>query len=129
MNIDGTNSKLISEPGKNIEEPQFILKGEKIAYIQEGELFIMNNDGLTRKKISKNCKVNKDIEGFLMNENLTKLIIIKSVKMEGLQVKKGNDVYPDCDKATNCYISEDLCYTHWDSLKDKIKRLFIYNIK
>jgi hypothetical protein len=29
MNADGTESKLISEPKKNLDEPQFILKGEK----------------------------------------------------------------------------------------------------
>ena len=55
--------------------------------------------------------------------------IVKLVKVEGLPVKKGNDAYPDCDKATNCYIADDLCYTHWDSLKNEIKRPFIYDIK
>ena len=129
MNVDGTEPKLISEPDQSVEEPQFILKGEKIAYIQKGELYIMNNDGTSKKKISENCKINSNIEGFLFDENLTKLIIIKLVKLEGLQVKKGNDVYPDCDKATNCYIADDLCYTHWDSLKNEIKRPFIYDIK
>jgi len=129
MNTDGTELKLISEPKKNIDSPQFILKGEKIAYIQNGEIYIMNNDGTGKKKISENSKINTDIEGMLLDENLTKLIIIKLIKVEGLQVKRGNDAYPDCDKATNCYIADDLCYTHWDSLKDKIKRPFIYNIK
>ena len=129
MNIDGTELKLISEPKINIEEPQFILQGKKIVYIQNNEIYIMNIDGTSKKKISENNKINNDIEGFLFDENLTKIIIIKLIKVPGLQVKKGNDAYPDCDKATNCYIADDLCYTHWDSLKDKIKRPFIYNIK
>ena len=129
MNVDGTELKIISEPGKNIEEPQFILKGEKIAYIQEGKIYIMNADGSHKNKISENNKINSNIEGFLFDENLTKLLIIKSVQLEGLNVIKGNVAYPDCDKATDCYIADDLCYTHWDSLKDKIKRPFIYNVK
>jgi Tol biopolymer transport system component len=129
MNIDGTELKLISEPKINIEEPQFILQGKKIVYIQNNGIYIMNIDGTSKKKISENNKINNDIEGFLFDENLTKIIIIKLIKVPGLQVKKGNDAYPDCDKATNCYIADDLCYTHWDSLKDKIKRPFIYNIK
>ena len=86
----------------------------------------MNIDGTDKKKISSDIKINLDVESFLFNENLTKLLIIKLVK---LHVKKGNDVYPDCDKASNCYIADDLCYTHCDSLKDKIKRPFIYNVK
>ena len=57
----------------------------------------MNIDGTSKKKISENCKINSDIEGFLFDENLTKLIIVKLVKVEGLQVKKGNDAYPDCE--------------------------------
>ena len=129
MNVDGTEVKLISEPGKNIYEPQFILKGEKIAFIQNEAIYIMNNDGSQKKKISENIKINSNVDEFLFDENLTKLLIIKLVQLEGLNVIKGNVAYPDCDKATNCYIAEDLCYTHWDSLKDKIKRPFIYNIK
>ena len=129
MNVDGTEVKLISEPGKNIYEPQFILRGEKIAFIQNEAIYIMNNDGSQKKKISENIKINSNVDEFLFDENLTKLLIIKLVQLEGLNVIKGNVAYPDCDKATNCYIADDLCYTHWDSLKDKIKRPFIYNIK
>ena len=44
----------------------------------------MNIDGTSKKKISENCKINSDVEGFLFNENFTKLIIVKSVKVEGL---------------------------------------------
>ena len=129
MNTDGTETKLISEPGQSVAEPSFILNGEKIAYIQKGELYIMNIDGSSKKKISQNSKINSDIEGFLFDEKLTKLILVKLVKVEGLPVKKGNDAYPDCDKATNCYIADDLCYNHWNSLQNQIQRPFIYNIK
>ena len=129
MNADGSDPKLISEKGQNIAEPTFILNGEKIAYIEKGELYIMNIDGSSKKKISKDCKINSDVEGFLFSENLTKLILVKMVKVDGLQVKKGNEAYPDCDKATNCYIANDLCYTHWNSLQNQVQRPFIYDIK
>ena len=128
MNADGTETKLISEEGQAIAEPAFILDGERIAYIQKGELYIMNIDGSSKKKISQDSNVNKDIEGFLFSENLSKLILVKSVKVEGLLVKKGNDAYPDCDKATNCYIADDLGYTHWNALQNQIQRPFIYNV-
>ena len=36
----------------------------------------MNIDGTSKKKISENNKINNDIEGFLFDENLTKIIII-----------------------------------------------------
>ena len=98
MNIDGSELKLISDSSKNIEEPQFILKGKKIAFIMEGEIFIMNNDGSQKKKISENIKINSNIEGFIFNENLTKLLIIKLVQLRGLNVVKGNVAYPDCDR-------------------------------
>ena len=52
MNADGTDVKLISEKDQAIAEPDFILNGEKIAYIQKGELYIMNLDGSSKKKIS-----------------------------------------------------------------------------
>ena len=99
MNVDGTEVKLISEPGKNIYEPQFILKGEKIAFIQNEAIYIMNNDGSQKKKISENIKINSNVDEFLFDENLTKLLIIKLVQLEGLNVIKGNVAYPDCDKA------------------------------
>ena len=129
MNADGTENKLISDPQDSITEPTFILNGEKIAYIKKGELYMMNLDGTSKKKISNECKINSDLEGFLFNENLTKLILVKSVKVEGLQVKKGNDAYQDCDKVTNCYIADDLCYTHWNTLQNQVQRPFIYDVK
>ena len=129
MNSDGTDAKLISSPGESISGPTFILKGEKIAYIQKGELYFMNIDGTNKKKIlCENNAINSNINGFLFSENMEKLILVKSVKLENLQVKLGNDVYKDCDKATQCYIADDLCYTHWNSLQNQIPRPFIYNI-
>ena len=50
MNSDGTDVKLISTPGEPVEEPAFILKGEKIVYISKGELYFMNTDGTNKKK-------------------------------------------------------------------------------
>ena len=129
MDANGTNEKKISEPGDNIAEPTFILKGEKIAYINKGELYMMNIDGTSKTKISKDSKINSDVEGFLFDENLTKLVLVKSVTVEGLQVKKGNEAYSDCDKATECYIADDLCYTHWNTVQNKVNRPFIYEVK
>ena len=130
MNSDGSKTKLISTPGESIAEPAFILKGEKIVYILNGELYFMNLDGTNKKKILCDKKeINSNVEGFLFSENLDKLILVKLVKLENLQVKMGNDVYKDCDKATNCYIADDLCYTHWNAIQNQIQRPFIYNVK
>ena len=130
MNSDGTDIKLISTPGESVAEPNFILKGEKVVYISKGELYFMNIDGTNKKKVfCEKKEINSDVEGFLFSENLDKLILVKMVKLDKLQVKTGNDVYKDCDKATECYIADDLCYTHWNTLQDKIQRPFIYNIK
>ena len=130
MNSDGSETKLISTPGESIAEPAFILKGEKIVYILNGELYFMNLDGTNKKKILCDKKeINSNVEGFLFSENLDKLILVKLVKLENLQVKMGNDVYKDCDKATNCYIADDLCYTHWNAIQNQIQRPFIYNVK
>ena len=121
MNSDGSETKLISTPGESIAEPAFILKGEKIVYILNGELYFMNLDGTNKKKILCDKKeINSNVEGFLFSENLDKLILVKLVKLENLQVKMGNDVYKDCDKATNCYIADDLCYTHWNAIQNQI---------
>ena len=129
MNSDGTDVKLISPKEESVSGPTFILKGEKIAYIKKGELYFMNIDGTNKKKIiCEKKEINSDVEGFLFSENLDKLIIVKSVKLENLQVKQGNDVYKDCNKATECYIADDLCYTHWNSLQDEVPRPFIYNV-
>ena len=125
INIDDKNPKLISE--EEISEPTFIDSGNKIAYLLKSELFIMNTDGSSKTKISS--EINKDINGFLFNENLTKLILIKSIKHPDIIVKKGNDIYPDCDKATNCYIATDLCYTHWNEIQNEIQHPFIYEIE
>ena len=130
MNSDGSEVKLISTPGESISEPSFILKGEKIVYILKGELYFMNIDGTNKKKIiCPKEDINSNVEGFLFSENMEKLILVKSVKLENLHVKTGNDVYKDCDKATECYIADDLCYTHWNTLQNQIPRPFIYEIK
>ena len=130
MNSDGSEVKLISTQDESISEPAFILQGEKIVYILKGELYFMNIDGTHKKKILCDKKeINTDVEGYLFSENLDKLILVKSVKLHNLQVKKGNDLYKDCDKATECYIADDLCYTHWNTIQDAIQRPFIYNIK
>jgi len=130
MNSDGSEVKLISTPGESISEPSFILKGEKIVYILKGELYFMNIDGTNKKKIiCPKEDINSNVEGFLFSESMEKLILVKSVKLENLHVKTGNDVYKDCDKATECYIADDLCYTHWNTLQNQIPRPFIYEIK
>ena len=96
INPDGTDVKLCSSPREQIVGPTFILKGEKIAYILKGELYAMNIDGSNKKKIlcEKNG-INSNISGFLFSENMEKLILVKSVKLDNLQVKTGNDVYKD----------------------------------
>ena len=130
MNPDGSDIKLISSPDESIAEPNFILKGEKIVYLSNGVLYFMNLDGTNKKKIICNeSDINTKIEGFLLNENLDKIILIKLVKLENSHVKIGNDVYKDCDKASQCYIADDLCYTHWKTLQNEIQRPFIYNAK
>ena len=129
MNLDGTDIKLISEPNQQIAQPTFVLGGEKIVYIQGGKLSIMNIDGSGKKTISADSKINSDVEGYLFNKELTKLIIVKNVTVEGLQVKMGKDVYPDCDKTTNCYIADDLGYTHWNAIQNQIQRPFVYDVK
>ena len=129
MNSDGSEVKLISNPIESISEPIFIFRGEKIAYLYNGELYFMNLDGSNKKKIlCKQKEINLNVEGFLFNENSKKLILVKLVKLDSLHVKMGNDIYKDCDKATNCYITDDLCYTHWNTLQNQIQRPFIYNI-
>ena len=130
MNSDGSNINLISSPGESISEPNFILKGEKIVYILKDSLYFMNIDGTNKKKvICDKPDINSNIEGFLFSPNLDKLILIKMVKPENIQVKMGNDVYKDCDKSTNCYIADDLCYTHWNTIQNQIQRPFIYDVK
>ena len=88
MNSDGTDIKLISTPGESVAEPNFILKGEKVVYISKGELYFMNIDGTNKKKVfCEKKEINSDVEGFLFSENLDKLILVKMVKLEKLQVK------------------------------------------
>ena len=65
----------------------------------------MNIDGTNKKKIvcSKN-EINSNVEGFLFSENIDKLILVKSDKLENLHIKAGNDVYKDCDKGTHIFL-------------------------
>ena len=57
MNSDGSETKLISTPGESIAEPAFILKGEKIVYILNGELyafFIVPSIAICLKSVKPN---------------------------------------------------------------------------
>jgi len=88
--------------------------GKKIGFISaEGgslQLWEMNADGTNKKQVSN---IKGGISGFKYSPDMTKILFIKSVKID----KTVNDIYKDLPKA-DARIIDDLMYRHWDNWSD-----------
>ncbi|MEA3505005.1 MAG: S9 family peptidase, partial [Bacteroidota bacterium] len=88
--------------------------GEKIAFISaEGgslQMWEMNTNGTNKKQITN---IEGGITGFKYSPDMTKILFIKSVKVD----KTANDIHKDLPLA-NALIIDDLMYRHWDHWED-----------
>lgn len=122
MDIDGKNATRITHTPKSESSAVWIDSGKRIAFLYPDDnsvpqLWVMNADGSQRKQVTN---VEKGLEGFLFSPDLSKVLMISTVKY----ARQASDIYPDLPKATGRVI-DDLMYKHWDQWVEEIPHPFV----
>ena len=117
MNSDGTQNTQITHTASSENNARWIEGGARIAYLMQGQLWIMNADGTDAKKVSE---IENGINEFSFSPDEKMILFISNVK----SIKKPVDVYPDLPKASGRMIDK-LMYRHWDHFVEEIPHPFI----
>ena len=121
MKFDDRVPHLLTIDEANETGAVFINKGNRLLFLSNrsgsNQLWTMNVDGTDRKQISK---TEKDIEGFLLSPDETKIILIQQVDDYSTIAQKDKDL----PKATGMVIN-DMMYKHWDTFVTSIPHPFL----
>ena len=119
IDIDGKKpAKTITNTPSSENNAVWINNGEKIAFLYQGQVWIMNPDGTNRQQVS-NFK--NGIDGFVISPDGNKIVMISNVKY-GKTLP--TDHYPELDKA-NARIIDDMMYKHWDEWVTEVPHPFV----
>ena len=117
INVDGSDNKQITTTPKGESNARWYDHGTRIAYLYEGQLWLMNEDGSNPVKVSD---IEAGISEFTLSPDQTKILFISNVP----SIKKPTELYPDLPKTTGRY-TNDLMYRHWDQWVEEIPHPFI----
>lgn len=120
MDADGKNSRQLTVSSKNETDPVWIEKGQKIAFITDGQIWTMNPDGSGRKKLTDD---KTGIDGFSFSPDGKHVILIKQIAYH--EIIKENPA--DLPKATGRLVT-DLNYRHWDEYVESIPHPYIAEV-
>lgn len=120
ISTDGKAPNLLTQTAKSETDAAWIDGGSHIAFLSEGQLWMMDADGSNRKQLTKS---NIEIEGFKFSPDGKKVILIKSLPYhESIKVNPS-----DLPKATGRLVT-DLNYRHWDHYVESIPHPFVANV-
>ena len=119
INADGTGNTTLTTGSKSETDPTWY-QG-KIAFLNGGQLWMMNPDGTDRQQISN---TSKDIEGFKFSPDGKKIILLHSIDFHEV-IKKNPD---DLPKASGRLVT-DLMYRHWDHYVESIQHPFVADVE
>lgn len=112
--VSGGEQKNITNTPANESDPAWRPDGKKIGYLSSKsgnmQLWEINPDGTGATQVTDFAD---GISGFIYSPDLSKIVILKSVKLD----KDIHDLFPDLPKA-NARLETDLMYRHWDSWHD-----------
>ncbi len=124
MDIDGSNKKQLTRDNYRQGNPQWIERGEKIAYLTNksgsSQIWTMNADGTNATQLTDE---EGGIDGFTFSPDEKRLLFIKNVSSK----KKLTERYPDLTKASGRIVDE-LMYKHWDHWVEEIPHPFVADI-
>lgn len=119
IDIDGKRpAKSITSTPSSENNAVWIAGGEKIAFIYQGQVWIMNPDGSGRQQVSD---LKNGVDGFVISPDGNKIVMISNVKY-GKTLP--TDHYPELDKA-NARIIDDMMYKHWDQWVTEVPHPFV----
>ncbi|MBQ7221930.1 MAG: S9 family peptidase [Bacteroidales bacterium] len=117
MNFDGSDNHQLLSSAKSISNARWLENGDKIAFLQGGQIHVMNADGTGIVQISN---VENGISEFTLSPDQKKVMYVSDFK----NYIAPTDEQPDLDKATVRTIN-DLMYRHWDHYVENIPHTFV----
>lgn len=117
MDIDGGNARQLTHFPKSASNARWIDGGKAIAYLQGGQMWVMNADGTGSRKVSD---VAEGISEFKLSDDGSQVMYVTSFKV----AQKPADIYPDLAKSTARTI-DGMMYRHWDHFVESIPHTFI----
>lgn len=118
---DGTNPRQLTKSGKSISNARWIDGGEKIMYLQGGQLHVAAYRNGKLGKAEKISDVERGISEFKLSPDENKILFVSTVPSN---VKTPKDIDPALDKA-GAYVTEDLMYRHWDHWVTELPHTYI----
>lgn len=112
MDLDGENVRQLTTGAKSASNGRWFEGGEKIAYLEGGQIVVMNSDGTGRKTVSN---VEGGIGEFKIHPMGDYVLYTTDFKV----AKKPADIYPDLEKSSARTI-EGLMYRHWDHFVETV---------
>jgi len=107
------------EGAKSETDPAWLPDG-RLAFLKEGQIWVMNADGSNRKQLTND---KTGIDGFLFSPDGSKVILVKSLPYNDI-IKKNPD---DLPLATGRLVT-DMNYRHWDHYVETICHPFLAEV-
>ena len=120
MDADGKNNKMLTTSSKSETDAVWTADGQRIAYLCDGQIWMMNADGSGRQQMTDD---KTGIDGFILSPDEKSVILIKQIPYHG--IIKENPA--DLPKATGRLIT-DMNYRHWDEYVETIPHPFLAKV-
>lgn len=120
-NADGSAKTQLTRSGSSISNARWLDGGEKIAYLQGGQIYVAPFSYGKLGKAEKVSDVPGGISEFSLSPDESQVLYVSTVPSE---VKTAKDVDPKLDKAS-AYITEDLNYRHWDHWVTELNHSYV----
>lgn len=121
-NLDGSGKVQLTKSGKSISNARWVEGGKKIAYIQDGQIYLApySPSGKLGKAV-KISAVPAGISEFSLSPDEINVLYVSSVPSN---VTAPKDADPKFGKA-QAYATEDLNYRHWDHWVTELSHSYV----
>ena len=120
QDVNRKNKRQLTMDNKNESDAIWIGGGQRIAFLRDGEIWVMTADGKNRQQLSH---TQGSIEGFAFSPDEKKVVYIKSIPYHGTIRQNPSDL----PKATGLRIT-DMNYRHWDHYVETIAHPFVADV-
>ncbi len=120
VGANGKDNRQLTTSAASETDPAWIESGKRIAYLSDGQLWVMNPDGTGRVKLTDD---KLGIDGFKFSPDGKKVVLVKSLPYNDI-IQKNPD---DLPKASGRLVT-DLNYRHWDHYVESIQHPFVADV-